>query len=148
MKFKEWIAVLIFIAIAIMTTNFIGYHVSFNESLKGVLILCAITLVAVFLSKVIPLKLPMIVYCSILGLLLALPISPLSELVRESTGKLDFKAPLTIVGVLAGISIGASFHAFKKLGWRIVVVALLVMTSTYIGSVLIAQIVLKLTNAV
>lgn len=148
MKYKEWIAILIFVAIAIMTSNFIGFRVPFAESLNGVLVLSAITLIAVFVSKIIPLKLPMIMFCSLLGLLFALPFSPVSEFITEATGKIQFKAPLTIVGALAGISIGASFHLFVKQGWRMLVIAIAVMTSTFVGSVIIAQLVLKLTNAI
>jgi uncharacterized membrane protein YadS len=74
--------------------------------------------------------------------------SPVSEFVTEAGSKIEFKAPLTIVGALAGISIGASFHQFRKQGWKMIVLALVVITSTYLGSLVISQIVLKLTNAI
>ncbi|PMC35698.1 hypothetical protein CJ195_18090 [Bacillus sp. UMB0899] len=148
MKMKEWVAVLVFVAIAIITSNLIGYDVSVFDSLTGVLILCGIALIAVLLSKVIPLKVPVILLCSLLGLLFASPISPIGDLVTESTSVIEFKAPLTIVGALAGISIGASFHLFRKQGWKMIVIALVVITSTYVGSLVISQLVLKLTNAI
>ena len=148
MKLKEWVVILVFVAIAIITSNLVGYDVAVFDSLIGVLILCGIALIAVLLSKVIPLKLPVILFCSLLGLLFASPISPVGDIVMESTSKIEFKAPLTIVGALAGISIGASFHQFRKQGWKMIVIALVVITSTYIGSLLISQIVLKLTNAI
>lgn len=148
MKLKEWVILLVFVAIAIMASNLIGYDVSVFDSMNGVLILCGITLIAVLISKVIPLKLPIILYCSLLGLLFASPVSPVGEIVMDTTSKIEFKAPLTIVGALAGISIGASFHEFRKQGWKMIVIALVVMTSTYLGSLLISQLVLKLTNAI
>lgn len=148
MKFKEWVILLVFVAFAIITSNLIGYDISVFDSMNGVLILCGITLIAVLVAKVIPLKLPIIFYCSLIGLLFAAPMSPFSEVVTEAAGKIEFKAPLTIVGALAGISIGASFHEFKKQGWKMIIVALVVMTSTYLGSLLISQVVLKLTNAI
>ncbi|WP_404332158.1 hypothetical protein [Mesobacillus maritimus] len=148
MKFKEWVILLGLVAIAIITSNLIGYDISVFDSFNGVLILCGIALIAVLLSKVIPLKLPIILYCSLLGLLFAAPMSPVADVVTEATGKIEFKAPLTVVGALAGISIGASFHQFRKQGWKMIVIALVVMTSTYLGSVMISQFVLKLTNAI
>ncbi|WP_077622472.1 hypothetical protein [Sediminibacillus massiliensis] len=148
MKLNEWIVILALVAIAIITSNLVGYGVSIFDSLNGVLILAGIAFVAVLVSKVIPLKLPIILYCSLLGLLFASPISPVGDVVAGATGQIEFKAPLTIVGVLAGISIGASLHQFKKQGWKMIVVALVVMTSTYVGSAVISQIVLKLTNAI
>ncbi|MFD1360063.1 hypothetical protein [Lentibacillus salinarum] len=148
MKYREWIVLLIFVSIAIMTTNFIGFNIPFTESITGVLVLSGITLIAVFLSKIIPLKLPMILFCSLLGLLFAVPLSPVSEFVTEATGKIEFKAPLSIVGALAGISIEASFQQFIQQGWRMLLIAFVVMTSTFVGSVFIAQITLMLTNAI
>ncbi|GKT29738.1 hypothetical protein ADUPG1_001261, partial [Aduncisulcus paluster] len=43
----------------------------------------------------------------------------------------------------AGVSIGKDLDTFKKSGWRIVIVSIFVMVSTYIGSAAIAQSVLK-----
>ena len=74
MKLKEWVVILVFVAIAIITSNLVGYDVAVFDSLIGVLILCGIALIAVLLSKVIPLKLPVILFCSLLGLLFASPI--------------------------------------------------------------------------
>lgn len=148
MKLKEWAILLVFVAIAIITSNLIGFDIPVFDSINGVLILCGITLISVLVSKVVPLKLPIILYCSFLGLLFASPISPIADVVTEATGKIEFKAPLTIVGALAGISIGASFHQFRKQGWKMIVIALVVMTSTFLGSLIISQIVLKLTNAI
>ncbi|QQK77213.1 hypothetical protein HUG15_17590 [Salicibibacter cibarius] len=146
MKLKEWAFLFGFIAIGIITTNLIGYNTPITDSLMGVLILCSIAFIAVCVSKIIPLRLPMIIYCSILGLLIASPVSPIGDFVSDAAGNIDFKAPLTMVGALAGIAIGASVREFTKLSWRIVVVALVVMASTFIGSVIIAQIVLNITN--
>jgi hypothetical protein len=148
MKIREWIVLLVFVAIAIITSNYIGYGKTISDSLNGVLILCGITIIAVIVSKFIPLKLPIIFFCSFLGLLFASPISPVADVVTNATSEIEFKAPLTIVGALAGISIGASFHEFRKQGWKMIIVALVVMTSTYLGSLMISQIVLTLTNAI
>src|SRR5699024_1077924 len=128
MKYREWIVLLIFIGIAIMTTNLIGFNVPFMDSIPGVLILCVVNLCAVFISKLVPLNLPMILFCSLLGLLISIPASPISGFVIDKTSVIEFKAPLTIVGALAGISIGASFHEFKQQGWRMLLIAFVVMT--------------------
>jgi hypothetical protein len=148
MRNREWIALLIFVAIAVVTSNVIGYGKSIEESMPGILILCGIAFLALILSKIIPLKLPMIVYCSFLGLILALPISPVSETIIQSTAKIDFKAPLSIVGAFAGISIGKNYKEFTKQGWKMILIGLLVMTGTFIGSAIVSHVVLKLTNAI
>ncbi|QQK81037.1 hypothetical protein HUG20_14795 [Salicibibacter cibi] len=148
MKLKEWVILFIFIGMGILAVNLIGYNTSIATSFPGVVVLLSIAFLAVCIWKVIPLKLPVIIYCSLLGLLLASPISPISGFITESAEQIDFKAPLTMVGALAGISIGASIHQLKKLGWRMIIIALAVMASTFIGSVIIAQIVLSITGAI
>ena len=61
----------------VSTTGGIG---TVGGVLVGVLVLLVISAAAAFLSWLIPLKLPTVAYCSILGLLCACPISPISEI--------------------------------------------------------------------
>ena len=148
MRIKEWIFVLAITGLGMMTANFIGFDVAFLESLPGVLVLLGIALCAAGLSAVIPLKLPTVAYCSILGLLCACPISPISTFVIESPGKINFTAPLTMVGAFAGMSISNQLKTFLKQGWKLILITILVMTGTFFGSLIIAQVVLRLTNAI
>lgn len=148
MRYKEWIFLLLIACLGIITANFVGFKVSFMESLPGVLVLLGISLFSVMLTKTLPFKLPIVAYCSIIGLLIASPISPISEFVINSANKINFTAPLTLVGAFAGISIGSDIKSFAKQGWKMIIIALLVMTGTFLGSAFIAQIVLKLTNAI
>ena len=140
MKYKEWIFLLLIACLGITTANFVGFKVSFIESLPGTLVLLVISLISVVLTKV--------AYCSIIGLLLASPISPISEFVINSVNKINFTAPLTLVGAFAGISIGSDIKSFAKQGWKMIIIAIFVMTGTFLGSAIIAQIVLKITNAI
>lgn len=148
MRYKEWGFLLIIACLGIMTANFVGFKVAFLDSLPGVCVLLVISGIGVVLSKIIPLKLPIVAYCSIVGLLAACPISPVSAFVIESAGKINFTAPLTMVGAFAGISIGNEIKAFAKQGWKMIIIALLVMTGTFFGSALVSNIVLSLTHTI
>lgn len=148
MRFKEWIFLLAISGLGMMLANFIGFGAPFIESLPGVLVLLGISLVAVVLDRIIPLKLPIIAYCSIIGLLLAIPASPVSGFVIEAAGKINFTAPLTMVGSYAGMSISNQLKTFAKQGWKMIVITILVMSGTFVGSLCIAQLVLKLTGAI
>ncbi len=148
MRFREWIFLLAITGLGMMLANLVGFGASFIESLPGVLVLLGISLIAVLLDRVIPLKLPIIAYCSIVGLLLALPFSPVSGFIVEAAGKINFTAPLTMVGSYAGISISNQLKTFVKQGWKMIVIAVLVMTGTFVGSLLVAQLVLSLTGAI
>jgi hypothetical protein len=41
---------------------------------------------------------------------------------------------------------GKSWNEFKALGWRAVIVTILVISSTYLGSAIVAHIILTLTG--
>ena len=110
--------------------------------------LLGISAAAVVVSKILPLKLPIVAYCSIIGLLAASPICPAREFVIAGANGINFTAPLTLVGAYAGISIGDQIKSFVKQGWKMIIVGVLVMTGTFLGSAAIAQVVLSLTNAI
>lgn len=148
MRKQEWIFTLALAGLGMMFANFIGFDVAFSQSLPGVLILLAISAAAAFLSWLIPLKLPTVAYCSILGLLCACPISPVADVVIQSVGQINFTAPLTMVGAFAGMSISNQIKQFVKQGWKMIVISILVMTGTFFGSLVIAQVVLQLTGTI
>ncbi|MEG0371444.1 MAG: hypothetical protein RR645_04025 [Clostridium sp.] len=148
MRYREWILLLLTAALGIMAANYIGFDVPFIESLPGVLIFAGISLVGIFISKLLPINLPVIAYVSIVGLLLASPISPIADYVIAASMKINFTAPLTLVGAFAGISIGNELKRFATQGWKMIIIAILVMTGTYIGSAAVSNIILSLTNAI
>ena len=148
MRKQEWIFTLALAGLGMMVANFIGFDVAFSQSLPGVLVLLLIALCAAGLAHVIPLKLPTVAYCSILGLLCACPLSPVSQFVIESAGKINFTAPLTMVGAFAGMSISNQIKQFVRQGWKMIVISVLVMTGTFFGSLVIAQVMLQLTGTI
>lgn len=148
MRKQEWLFTLALAGLGMMFANFIGFDVAFSQSLPGVLVLLAISAVAVFLSWLIPLKLPTVAYCSILGLLCACPVSPVAGFVIQSVGQINFTAPLTMVGAFAGMSISNQLRQFVKQGWKMILISVLVMTGTFFGSLVIAQVVLKLMGTI
>ncbi|MDO5409404.1 MAG: hypothetical protein Q4F21_03010 [Lachnospiraceae bacterium] len=148
MRYIEWAVMFLVAGFGIGLANMVGFQVGFMDSLPGILILLGISFVSVVISKVLPLKLPVIAYCSLLGLLLASPISPCREFVIASAGKINFTAPLTMVGAYAGISISDQLKQFVKQGWKMLLIAFLVMTGTFICSTIIAQLSLSLTGVI
>ena len=69
-------------------------------------------------------------------------------LVISAAGKINFTAPLTMVGAYAGISISDQIRSFLKQGWKMILIGVFVMTGTFLGSALIAQIVMGLTGTI
>ena len=148
MRYAEWGILLVISGLGIALANFIGFDVGFMDSLPGILVLLGISAAAVVVSKILPLKLPIVAYCSIIRLLAASPICPAREIVIAAANGINFTAPLTLVGAYAGVSIGDQIKSFVKQGWKMIIVGVLVMTGTFLGSAAIAQVVLSLTNAI
>lgn len=148
MRYMEWLVLFVISGPGIALANFVGFDVGFRDSLPGILVLLAIAAAGVAVSKVVPLRLPVVAYVSIIGLLAACPVSPCREFVIEAAGKINFTAPLTMVGAYAGISIGDQIRTFLKQGWKMILVGVFVMTGTFIGSALIAQVMLMVTGMI
>lgn len=148
MRYIEWAFLFLLSGLGIGLANFVGFHVAFTDSLPGICVLLVIAIVGVAVSKVVPLKLPIVAYVSILGLLAASQISPCREFVIASAGKINFTAPLTMVGAYAGISISDQIHTFIKQGWKMILIGIFVMTGTFVFSAIIAQIGLTVTGAI
>ena len=121
-----------------------------GDSIIGVLLLSAISLVGLTISNFMSrfVKLPSMIYVSLLGLLLACPVSPVKDIIVETTTPVAFLAPATALGVFAGISLGKDLKEFAKMGWKLVLITLFVITGTFIFSALVADVVLKMTGAI
>ena len=121
-----------------------------GDSIIGVLLLSAISLVGLTISNFMSrfVKLPSMMYVSLLGLLLACPVSPVKDIVIETTTPVAFLAPATALGAFAGISLGKDLKEFVKMGWKLVLITLFVITGTFIFSALVADVVLKITGVI
>ena len=148
MRYIEWLFLLVIGVCGTGLANFIGYDGGFMDSLPGRVVLVIISMLAVVCTKVIPLKLPIVAYCAIIGLLAACPLSPVRTFVIDAAAKINFTAPFTMVGAYAGLAIGDQLKTFVKQGPKILLVGLLVMTGTFLGSCIWDSLILKLTGAI
>lgn len=148
--FVQQLGLLLMVSVIIILTNVIGYKMPVKDSIIGVLLLSAISLIGLTISKFMSrfVKLPSMMYVSLLGLLLACPISPVKDIVVGTTTPVAFLAPATALGAFAGVSLGKDLKDFAKMGWKLVLITLFVITGTFIFSALVADIVLKMTGAI
>lgn len=149
---KKWVdQLLIFltVGIIIMVSNYFGFGVPLRDSLGGVVLLLAITLVGLFIAEFAPLKLPAVFWISIVAILTTSSINPYGSMLdKQYLGKIDFLAISTAILAYAGLALGKDVKLFKQLGWKIIVVALAVYTGTFLGAVFIAECVLRFTGKV
>ena len=148
--FVQQLGLLLMVSVIILLRNVIGYKMPVKDSIIGVLLLSAISLIGLTISKFMSrfVKLPSMMYVSLLGLLLACPVSPVKDIVVGTTTPVAFLAPATALGAFAGISLGKDLKDFAKMGWKLVLITLFVITGTFIFSALVADIVLKMTGAI
>ena len=123
--------------------NWVGYGVSPIEALPGMIVIVIITIIGLALNVALP-KMPSVVWISLIALIVTTPIFPGNEWVVEKTGAINFMALATPILAYAGLSLGKDLESFKKLGWRIVVISLIVYTGTFLFATLFAEIVFKI----
>ena len=147
-KIKRWAALLFGFSIIVAVGNVVGYHTSFVDSFIAMLIISSITIIGMCLERIFPVHIPSIIFISVIGLVAAMPGVPTAEFVGHYVSQVELTTICTAFLGYVGIAIGKDWEAFKKIGWRGVIVAMIVIIGTYIGSASIAQITLTLTGMI
>jgi hypothetical protein len=109
-------------------------------------ILSLITLIGVWMERKLPLNISSIIYISLMGIILAFPGMPTSDTVLYYVSNVELLSSVTVFLAYVGIGMGKSWNEFKALGWKAVVITVLVIASTYFGSAIVAHVVLVLTG--
>ena len=150
-KFKEWLFILCISCTIVIFGNTVNTLTDKNPdawlsplaNIPGVLILLVISLIGLVLAELVP-AVHVSIWITLIGVLLAMPYNPVTgPFVAEQVGKIGLLPLATPILAYAGVSIGKDWVEFKKIGWRGIIVAFLVMIGTYVGSAIIAQIILK-----
>lgn len=142
-RYVEWFVILIIFGIIAFIGNWIGYEVVALEAIPGMLILIVVALAGMILEKIMPGNLPSVGYIALVGILVTLPVFPGGEQIAAWTNQVNTLAIATPILAYAGISIGRNWVDFTKLGWRALVVATCVFLGTFLGSAIIAEIILR-----
>ena len=101
------------------------------------------------LAKVLPFQVPVILYVALLTTILSFPFAGwFATTMQTEFAKIGLLPLCTPILAYAGISAGKDLDTFKEQGVAIVCTAILAFIGTYIGSAIIAEIVLRLTNVI
>lgn len=145
----EWTMLLLIIGGVVVIGNWIGYETFPVDAIPGALVLVAISLVGLIIHRLIPYKkIPSIAYIGIIGLIVALPVMPGSAQLAEWVSNIHLLSITTPILAYAGISVGRSWNAFAKIGWKAVIVGTCVVLGTYLGSALIAEVILRMQGII
>ena len=142
----NWILLLVIFSVITVIGNWVGYKHPISDSLVGMLILSLITLAGLLLERYLPFNISSIIYISVIGIVLSLPAMPTSAFVVGYVSQVELLSIVTVFLAYVGIGVGKNWDQFKNMGWRGMVVTICLITGTYIGSALIAHVVLVLSG--
>ena len=147
-KLKRWGALLFAFSVIVAVGNVVGYHTAFVGTFIGMMIIAFVALIGMSLERVFPVHIPSIVFISLIGLLISIPGVPTADFVTHYVSQVELTTICTAFLAYVGVSIGKDWEAFKRIGWKGVIVAIVVITGTYLGSATIANITLFLTGMI
>ncbi len=147
-KIIDWTLILLIFAGITLLGNMIGYDIYSWGAVPGILVLILIALSGMVMEEYIPVNIPAVGYIALIGIIVSLPGFPGSEQVVAWTNDIELLAITTPILAYAGISIGRNWADFAKMGWRSIVVAILVFIGTFLGSALIAEVVLRIQGII
>ena len=144
-KFLEQLKVLLLCGLVVLVAQFINLRGDMNlgNSIIGMLIIVAVSLLSLKVKSMIPLKIPAFAWASLFVLLLTTPWCPIQQYFLTVTKQISAGVIGTVILAVAGVSIGCKLDDIKKLSWKIVLVAFVVFIGTFFGSALISELILK-----
>ncbi|WP_341646951.1 DUF3100 domain-containing protein [Thauera sp. SDU_THAU2] len=135
MRVVSWLLV----GLMVMLGNLIGFGVPLLESLPGVALIIGAVLAGDLIYVATKRKLPAVCWISFIAMAMTFPQTPYAAEVAALTGKVNFLAMITPMLTFAGLSMAKDIPAFRRLGWRIVVVSLMANAGVFLAAAVIAQ---------
>ncbi|MCO8164910.1 DUF3100 domain-containing protein [Pseudomonas sp. 21LCFQ02] len=122
-----------------LLANYVGYKVLSPDAFAGMAIMIGAVFVGELLCSLLRRKIPAVCTVSVVAMLLTSPLCPWAAEISRLVGSINMLAVITPMLAFAGLSIAKDLPAFRRLGWRIVLVSFLANFGTFIGAVLIAE---------
>lgn len=140
----DWVIVLIISGGFMLIGNVLGYEETMMSSLPGIAWLVFFTFLGFVVQRIVPFELPAVAYISIIAILFSIPISPVSEMVVSHVARINLLATTTPILAYAGVTVGKDWPLFKEIGYRGVIVSLLVIIGTVLMCVVFSEIFFRL----
>lgn len=134
-RWFAWIAV----AVLSLVSNLILYKTLIADALPGTIIMVACVVVGHYITRLMKSVVPAVCIISLVAMFLTSPWCPLAPTIVALSGKINFLAAVPPMLTFAGLSIAKDVPAFRRLGWRIIVVSLVANAGTFLGASAIAQ---------
>lgn len=139
MGFGDRLTAYVICGLFALVGNRLGYNVPFMDALPGMGIIILLVVLTDLILRVVP-KLPAVFVLSLIAMTAGCPgVLPYSDQIIALVSKVNFLPFTTVILAMAGLSILKDLPAFRKLGWKIVVVSLAANAGTFMGATMIAE---------
>ena len=133
------LAALAFTAVLAMICDWITHGTTPWISFPGMAIMVVASLVGDALASATGRRIPAVCWVSLVAMFLTSPWCPWAAQISALSAKNDFLGMVTPMLTFAGLSIAKDLPAFRRLGWRIVLVSFVANAGTFLGASLVAQ---------
>lgn len=118
------------------------------EAAPGVLVLGAIAVLGILIARLTSrLRLPAVAWVSVVGIVASIPALPWGSTVVGLVGEIDFLALSVPCLAFAGLAITSrELTIVRRSGWKLLIVGVLVLIGTFLGSAVIAHLTVGLTT--
>ncbi|SDI72923.1 Protein of unknown function [Pseudomonas flavescens] len=134
-RFSAWLAAG---ALALLA-NYVASQTLSVAAFTGAAVMIMAAFAGELLCQLLRRKVPAVCWVSLVAMFLTSPWCPLAPQITEAANAVGIMAVITPMLAFAGLSIAKDIPAFRRLGWRIVVVSLTAGFGTFIGAVCIAE---------
>ena len=145
---RKIVVVFLVFSVIVAIGNVLGGHATFVDSLIGMLVIVAIAFIGLCIGEIIPFHIPSIIIICLIGMILAIPGVPTANFVTRYASQVDLTTICAAFLAYVGIALGKDWGEFKKIGWRGILITLVVITGTYLGSAIIANVILVLSGSI
>lgn len=135
MRLLVWV----FSGFLVLVGNRIGFGTPILDAAPGMGLILLAVVVGDFIYVGTKRLLPAVCWISLVAMAMTFPGVPYAAEVAALTEKVNFIAMLTPMLSFAGLSLSKDIPAFRRLGWRIVVVSLLANAGVFLAAAVIAQ---------
>lgn len=127
-------------AVLALLCDWITHGTTPIEGSPGMLAMVLAVIVGDAICKATGRKIPAVCWVSLVAMFLTSPLCPWGAQIATLSAKNDFLGVTTPMLTFAGLSIAKDVPAFRRLGWRIVLVSFIANAGTFLGATLVAQI--------
>ena len=135
---RTWLLAFAATGVAGVLLNALGTGTARPLDVVGVLILLVLTAIALVLAKLVPVV-PSSIWVLALATIASATFVPIGPFIASSTQHINVLFAGLPMIALIGMSLGRDVKALRSLSWKIVIVALMTFTASFVAAAVIAQ---------